>query len=205
MGHGRHRAPHRRGQGVPGGGVDAFSRRVVGWSIADHIRAELVVDAVQMAIWRRRPPRARPSPTPTTGRGTRPGLRAPASSSRPARLDGLDRGLLRQGLRLHCTSWCWLGGNPSAELASLAFDESGFARDGWVEELGVAVVGFVTGEQAGSVPSLDGGWMHAEGLGDLGDGELAGCASRCRRLGRAWLRRSSRTIRAVKGWPVPEL
>jgi transposase InsO family protein len=36
--------------------VDAWSRRVVGWSIADHIRAELVVDAVQMAIWRRRPP-----------------------------------------------------------------------------------------------------------------------------------------------------
>ena len=37
--------------------LDAFSRRVVGWSIADHVRAELVVDAVQMAIWRRRPPR----------------------------------------------------------------------------------------------------------------------------------------------------
>jgi len=36
--------------------IDAFSRRVVGWSIADHIRSELVVDAVQMAIWRRRPP-----------------------------------------------------------------------------------------------------------------------------------------------------
>lgn len=36
--------------------VDAWSRRVVGWSIADHMRAELVVDAVQMAIWRRRPP-----------------------------------------------------------------------------------------------------------------------------------------------------
>lgn len=36
--------------------IDAYSRRVVGWSIADHMRAELVVDAVQMAIWRRRPP-----------------------------------------------------------------------------------------------------------------------------------------------------
>lgn len=35
--------------------LDAWSRRVVGWSIADHIRAELVVDALQMAIWRRRP------------------------------------------------------------------------------------------------------------------------------------------------------
>ena len=36
--------------------VDAWSRRVVGWSIADHMRAELVADALQMATWRRRPP-----------------------------------------------------------------------------------------------------------------------------------------------------
>jgi putative transposase len=36
--------------------LDAWSRRVVGWSIADHLRSELVVDALQMAIWRRRPP-----------------------------------------------------------------------------------------------------------------------------------------------------
>ncbi len=36
--------------------LDAFSRRVVGWSIADHLRAELVADALQMATWRRQPP-----------------------------------------------------------------------------------------------------------------------------------------------------
>ena len=35
--------------------VDAWSRRVVGWSIADHIRAELVVDALEMARWQRKP------------------------------------------------------------------------------------------------------------------------------------------------------
>jgi len=35
--------------------IDCFSRRVVGWSIADHIRSELVVDALQMAIWNRSP------------------------------------------------------------------------------------------------------------------------------------------------------
>src|SRR5581483_6973279 len=34
---------------------DAFSRRIVGWSMADHMRSDLVVDALQMAI-------ARPSP-----------------------------------------------------------------------------------------------------------------------------------------------
>jgi transposase InsO family protein len=35
--------------------LDVFSRTVVGWSIADHMRAELVVDALEMARWRRRP------------------------------------------------------------------------------------------------------------------------------------------------------
>lgn len=35
--------------------IDAFSRRVVGWSIADHVRSELVVDALEMARWQRRP------------------------------------------------------------------------------------------------------------------------------------------------------
>jgi len=34
---------------------DAFSRRIVGWSMADHMRSDLVVDALQMAISRRRP------------------------------------------------------------------------------------------------------------------------------------------------------
>lgn len=35
--------------------LDVFSRRVVGWSIADHLRTELVVDALEMARMRRRP------------------------------------------------------------------------------------------------------------------------------------------------------
>jgi putative transposase len=48
--------PTEEGKVYLGVVVDAWSRRVVGWSIADHIRQELVVDAVQMAIWRRQPP-----------------------------------------------------------------------------------------------------------------------------------------------------
>jgi transposase InsO family protein len=35
--------------------IDAYSRRAIGWSITDHMRSELVVDALHMAIWRRRP------------------------------------------------------------------------------------------------------------------------------------------------------
>jgi putative transposase len=37
--------------------VDAFSRRCVGWAMAEHMRAELVVEALEMAIWRRQPAR----------------------------------------------------------------------------------------------------------------------------------------------------
>ena len=35
--------------------LDAFSRRVVGWSMANHLRTELVLDALNMAIHNRRP------------------------------------------------------------------------------------------------------------------------------------------------------
>lgn len=35
--------------------VDAFSRAVVGWSMAGHLRTELILDALDMAIARRRP------------------------------------------------------------------------------------------------------------------------------------------------------
>jgi putative transposase len=35
--------------------LDAFSRRVVGWSMADHLRTELVLDALDMAIAQRKP------------------------------------------------------------------------------------------------------------------------------------------------------
>lgn len=35
--------------------LDACSRRVVGWSMATHLRTEIVVDALQMAIARRKP------------------------------------------------------------------------------------------------------------------------------------------------------
>lgn len=48
---------HRSGEGWIYCAVvlDVFSRRAVGWSIADHLRTELVVDALDMARWRRRP------------------------------------------------------------------------------------------------------------------------------------------------------
>jgi putative transposase len=35
--------------------LDVFSRRIVGWAMADHLRTELVLSALEMAIWNRRP------------------------------------------------------------------------------------------------------------------------------------------------------
>jgi putative transposase len=35
--------------------LDCFSRRIVGWSMADHLRTELVLDALDMAIAQRQP------------------------------------------------------------------------------------------------------------------------------------------------------
>ena len=35
--------------------LDAFSRRIVGWAMADHLRASLVLDALDMALQQRRP------------------------------------------------------------------------------------------------------------------------------------------------------
>ena len=49
--------PTREGKVYLAAVLDVYARRIVGWSIADHLRQELVVDALQMAHWRRRPPR----------------------------------------------------------------------------------------------------------------------------------------------------
>ena len=35
--------------------LDVWSRRVIGWSMATHLRTELVLDALNMATWQRRP------------------------------------------------------------------------------------------------------------------------------------------------------
>jgi putative transposase len=35
--------------------LDVFSRRIIGWAMADHLRTELVLGALEMALWNRRP------------------------------------------------------------------------------------------------------------------------------------------------------
>jgi putative transposase len=36
--------------------IDLYSRRVVGWSMSQNMTAQLVIDALMMAIWRRGKP-----------------------------------------------------------------------------------------------------------------------------------------------------
>jgi transposase InsO family protein len=71
--------------------LDGCSRKVVGWAMADHLRAELALDALQMALQRRQPARglichsdtaaASTPPVSPPGRWRRPGC-ARASSRR---------------------------------------------------------------------------------------------------------------------------
>jgi putative transposase len=37
--------------------IDLFSRKVVGWSLGRRLTSALVCDALQMALWRRQPPK----------------------------------------------------------------------------------------------------------------------------------------------------
>ncbi len=84
--------PTREGKVYCAAVLDVYSRRIAGWSIADHLRAELVVDALEMARWRRRPsgwPDHR-----TLGLRVAVhvlGVRAAAACRRPAWLDGARR------------------------------------------------------------------------------------------------------------------
>ena len=35
--------------------LDAFNRQIVGWSMANHLRVELVIEALELALWHRQP------------------------------------------------------------------------------------------------------------------------------------------------------
>ncbi|GHB34549.1 hypothetical protein GCM10009038_37090 [Salinicola rhizosphaerae] len=44
--------------------LDLYSRKVIGWAMREHMTAELVVDALQMALWRRQRPKGGRSQRP---------------------------------------------------------------------------------------------------------------------------------------------
>lgn len=76
--------------------LDAFSRRVVGWAMADHLRTELVLAALDLGLEPQTRSRRHSSLRP---RVHVPRFRAPLSGSERLSLDGLGRRLLRQRSR----------------------------------------------------------------------------------------------------------
>ena len=73
--------------------VDCYSRRCVGWAMAEHMRAELVVEALEMAIWQRRPDAG------LVHHSDRGGQYVSLIFGQTARAAGIDRLDGRQGLR----------------------------------------------------------------------------------------------------------
>lgn len=122
---------------------DAFSRMIVGWQIATHMRTELVLDALEMAVFRR----------DTTGplthhsdagsqlaairysdRLTEAGIAASIGSVG----DSYDKAMVS-----YCTPCRCRDGRSFPQRCSLAFDVAVVTGGGRVEEADVLVVGLV--------------------------------------------------------------
>ena len=74
--------------------LDAWSRRAVGWAMATHLKTELVLDALNMAVTQRRPTNViHHSDQGCAIHVAR--LRAPLSGRRRAAVDGVRRRRLR--------------------------------------------------------------------------------------------------------------
>ncbi len=75
--------------------LDVFSRRIVGWAMETHLRTELVLEALDYALWQRRPDAViHHSDQGTQYTSIQFGARGPRSRGAP--FDGLGRRLLRQ-------------------------------------------------------------------------------------------------------------
>jgi transposase InsO family protein len=149
------------------------SRRVVGYAIADHLRTELVADALANAVATR---------NPAAGvifhadRGCQPTSAAFAALAGDCAIT-LSQGRTGQcwdkACVSYCTSWRGLGGNSVSDGASLPGDQPRVAGCGRLEEADVLVVGLVRGQQPGAVPVLDRRLVHAEAHGEFVDGQQA--------------------------------
>jgi putative transposase len=74
---------------------DLFSRRIVGWAMAPHMRQELVVDALEMAVRRRRPANGTIHHSDHGGQLRRSGLRPGLPRRRHRAIDGRRRLVVR--------------------------------------------------------------------------------------------------------------
>lgn len=154
--------------------LDLGSRRLLGYSMNTHMRTSLITDALDMAAGVRG--------------GATAGIifhsdRGSQYMSREFAQAIGDRQMVQsvgrtgvcwdKALVSYCTSWGRFGGLSPVEAAADVFDESGVSGCGRFEKPFVLVVGFVGGEEAGSVPGFDGGGVDVESVGCFGEGEEA--------------------------------
>ena len=78
---------------------DTYSRQIVGWSMATHMRSSLVVDALKMALARRRPEPGLIHHSDQGGQYVSLAFGRAAHAGRDRGLDGLPRGRVRQRRR----------------------------------------------------------------------------------------------------------
>jgi putative transposase len=74
--------------------LDVFSRRVVGWAMATHLRRSLVLDALDMAIYQRKPKEVIDPSLGSRNSAHVDCVRAAMSESRRPTVDGIGRRLL---------------------------------------------------------------------------------------------------------------
>jgi putative transposase len=131
---------------------DLYSRRIVGWSMADHMRTELVSDALQMALAQRRPG---PGLIWHSDQGSQGGFKRSSQRLIERGCDGREAtGVGSGGPAGDAVAWASAGGTVGAPAGVLGGDRAGCAQ-----RRGRGRGGRVAG---GGRPVVSGGWRHAD-------------------------------------------
>jgi putative transposase len=136
--------------------IDAFSRRIVGWQFASHMRTDLVLDALRMALTRRQAG-ADVELIHHSDAGSQGGFKRSSQRSIERSCDGSDgAGLGAGGSAGDAVAGASAGGTVGASAAVLAGDRAGRlerGRGGGGRRVG-----------SGWRPVVSGGWRDADRL-----------------------------------------
>src|SRR5215210_3779944 len=132
--------------------IDVYSRRIVGWQFASHMRTTLVLDALRMAL-SQRGPGADVELVHHSDRGSQGGFKWSSQRSMRRGCDGREEaGVGSGGPAGDAIAGPSAGGAARASAAVLVGDRSGRAQRGWGRG------GRVGGPRR---PVVSGGWRHA--------------------------------------------
>jgi putative transposase len=143
--------------------LDCYSRRVVGWSMADHLRTELPLSALQMALARRGPA---PQLIHHTDRGSQGGFNRPSQRFDGRSCDGKAQAApVRSGVSpADVVAWPTPGGTAGGSAAVLGGDRT------WPRKRGRRCRGWrLAGGRGALVPRE---WRHANNPSDPAIGAL---------------------------------